>query len=325
MPETTTIRFEDAVHQNKLSQLILEHGVVFSQLKEFTFSYFTGDLSLLVQYLDRFTFPRLSKHAQLANLSGSFTAVFALENNRFIGSAILNHQNIENCIIECFNILPSYRQEGIGQMLLKVIEEMAKKGQYQRLSVLFRTYWKKANIWEQMLVSNHWQSQPPLMYYGIVTNPLLQQQTQWFQKASKNCPYEFLTANAANFHLLKNDLYQGKWQHKIPLALDPFQLPTLLDEQTSFIVKKDGLIIGWMLNHQLRKDLWQITTVFLLPEHRGAGPALFAEFLRRHDNRGQFNFMIQPNNKKMYAFAKRYFVPAGANISEQKKFIKNIK
>lgn len=316
--KNSTIRFEEAQNWKTLSELVLQKGTEFASIGDCQFTYFTSNLTTLCQYLDDWTFPKLSQVALHQGIKNHLTAFFILQQERVAGVAIVHHPRIDHCQLVCFRVVPGYRQLGLGALFLAEIVKVCRRANYQQLKVFWRTYWKFSGIWEKMLTKNAWQTLPSKMYYGVIEKPSLQMESQWYHKANQTNTYTFHKATSTQMAALKSTIQQADWKDFIPEGLNPLQLSDKLDEQASFIAKKGNTLVGWLLTHQLRAKLWQVTTVFILPTERGGGISLFAEFFNRHENRGPFNFMIQPANRKMLAFMKRYFVPAGAQLYEQK-------
>lgn len=290
--------------------------------------YFTGAQAQaqIISLADDWTFPRLSTHPQRQHFREPIIWLAMLHEQKLLAMALLNQASAEMAAIVSFRVHPNYRNQKIGNALLAFCEKAGKEMGLHQLLLNYRTQWKNNAYWEKLLKKNHWQYQAPNMYYAYVYD------AQAIYEGMRL--HDFGTANLQaidenTWQALQETIVQPDWKAELPAALNPLQLADRqLDKQASLLLLDDTQqhIIGWCIIHQMRADIWQVTSLYVKEAHRKSklGLAMVREVAKRHQKRGRVHFMVQPENHKFLAYVRGYMLNWNCKLFRQEVVYKDL-
>ncbi|MEM9849483.1 MAG: GNAT family N-acetyltransferase [Bacteroidota bacterium] len=309
-----------------LAQFLLAHGQSVQRANRVDYVVGRHPKQFILQHVDPWTFPKLSKHPQRNQFSDPLLWVAMLHEERILGFALWNQPTTDTAALISFKINAQFRNQGVGHALLAFCESVARQWNVQELLLNYRTYWKSNAYWEKILQKQQWQYLSPNLYYVQVNDADLLYEKMG-QQVSK-IPI-FQSINEQNWAQLKSTVAQPEWQQAIPNGLHPMQLANRqIDLQISGLLLDETQthIIGWCIAHQLSATTWQVTSLFIKKAYRTSkiGLATIREAAKRHQNRGSVHFVVQAENTKMLAYVKRYMVHWGCDLFSQQVAYKKL-
>lgn len=316
----STIHPHKLQQQERLIQQICSQGYLFLDTEDGEIWIVNAPPAAVVAGMDQLTFPRLSKLLEQRKINGELTVLTIISEQEILALAVLRAHTVQHCEILSFWVHPRWRGQGYDNLLLNQVELLCLKNGLQYMTMDYRTYWQSAKVRSEMLVRKGWSEQETLMYYAITPYQHQSDWEQlfaapWFKRVSIPSSFDIKSATPQRL----TDLI-ASWQktgdlQNVPMALHPTQLLSKLDETASIIAYQKDYPVGWCLVHRLQTHLWQCTTLYVLPEFRSRlGLSIGAEMARRHQCRGNINFMIQPDNRLMLAFSRRHLQATGTTL-----------
>ncbi|MEM8525154.1 MAG: GNAT family N-acetyltransferase [Bacteroidota bacterium] len=308
-------------NNNSLAHYLIQTGRQFSQSAVLSCTFYWGVQSKhnILQHLLPWTFPKLNTHPRLPTFSEQLIWIAVIRANEILGFVLLHPHQVESEILS-FKIHPEYRNQGIAKFLLQQVEQLCRQRQIQSLKILYRTYWENNSYWEKVLQQSVWDNRSILLYYISIDQAVKDQIAQRFQDRNWQPDYDY-QIETFSYDRLFQTMQHSKWQESKQLGLSPLQLPkNQVNFNCSFLVihKESEEIVGWLICHQLQANLLQLTTFYLLPEHRKSGKAVLSKLADRLQNQEiKLNFMVKSENRKIMAFVRRYLLPEGAQCFEQ--------
>ena len=317
-----TISAKKRIRWINMTHLIKQYSEKVTDRGDYSIYKYLGSPDYHVRHVDEWSFPSIKKIIELRRITQPLKSYAILNDQGLVGTSTLLPVKNDQVQMLNFNILPSYRNKGYGKIFLQEIQELCRTEGIKSIFCKSRTYWNHYEHWDALLTSENWKSIHTDMYYVIIDKPHLILESKWYKSAKKDSPFSFHSLDSLEISNLANRYSEMKWTYTIPPGLNPLQLMDRLDMEGSVLVKKNDTIVGWMISHKLKHDVWQATSLYVIPEERGAGLTLLAESFYRHKNRGKIHFMVRPENRKMLLFVQRYLVPNEARIYKKKQFQK---
>ena len=227
------------------------------------FSYqFSDNMTIdwLVKNMPSFLFPDLSK--QQTRITKPFMGILALKGQQPVGLILASAENTQTIYrVHSFLVHPNFHKQGIGNTLLEKLTLIIRQRGGQKIEGTYRGHWKYVPAIKQLLRQHQWtQPQPQL----VLANGKVNDALTFFSKFGKPKPtFSFLP-----FTQLKNSdvdyiLKKQTTTQWFDPDLSPFMAKSSIHLACSFLVKLDGQIIGWIVSHQLSKDLNELTALFI--------------------------------------------------------------
>lgn len=225
----------------------------------------------LVKNMPQFLFPDLSK--QQKRIQKKLVGVIAIQHGQPIGLVLASSESTQTIYrIHSFLVHPSYRQQKIGANIIQQLEKNIRQHGGKKIEGIYRSHWQSVPYIKRILEQQKWSKpQAQLIFVkGKGTHAL----TYFGQSKANINTFSFLPFT----HLKKSDqIYVQKKQqlHKqwFDPDLDPFLETSTIHPTCSFFLKKEDEIIGWIVSHQIKPDLNEITALFIDEEHRSYGLA----------------------------------------------------
>ncbi len=135
---------------------------------------------------------------------------------------------------------------------------------------------------------------------------------RWYQKARMPGGSEIFAwteLTAAELEGLKRSQAERGW---IPPALEPWSCDQNIDTVSSVGMRKDGDVVGWVINHRMRPDLVAFTISHMRPDlaRRGAIFPLYVAALQRLQGTGVLcSFVTDSNFASMQQFVLKHVAP----------------
>lgn len=287
-----------------------------------------GDLTISVQtrkaaevgkIYDRFSYPRLSSAILQYKMIGVVYVVYTKRENNLINCFYFGLlKDKKSLMMVSFWSLghPGYREDlhKSFSFILKNLPVL----KIEKLLISYRSNYKTAEIIESMRQKFQWPEPIITNYFakidqipGILDSPWLKREIPQTISISK--------LNKQNAKDLAKSLQSKEWKNEFPSSLDPFQIRTNIDPHTSFILKENDKIMGWLICHVMGKNKIQVTSLFVkksLPAFMGL--RLIGEMYDGLKNSGRENagiqYLMEATNVRMIAMTKRVLNPLGVKL-----------
>lgn len=215
--------------------------------------------------MPQFLFPDLSK--QQTRIQKPFIGVLAIKNRQPIGLILASSESTQTIYrVHSFLVHPSFRQQRIGRNLVQQLEKNIQQRGAKRIEGMYRSHWQSLPFIQQIIKQQQWTEPKAQLIFanGKVANALA-----YFGKSGyKSNTFSFLPFT----QLEKYDIeyIQKKQTHNqwFDPNLDPFIAQKTIHPECSFLFKKEGEIIGWIVSHHLQADLNEITAFFIDEKYR---------------------------------------------------------
>lgn len=232
------------------------------------FSYQFSDtipINWLIQNMPQFLFPNLSK--QQARIEKPFMGVLAVHNRQPVGLILTTAESTHTIYrIHSFLVQPNFQRQGIGLRLLKTLEKYIRERGGQRVEGSYRNHWKSVAAIKKILKREDWQTPEPQL---IIAKGRVAKVLSYFSKTNQVISgltiLPFTQLKKSDIEYIQKKQATNRW-------FDPDLFP-FMEEQTihlacSFLVKKEGEIIGWLVAHRINARLNEWTALFIDPRFR---------------------------------------------------------
>ena len=228
-------------------------------------------INWLVQQMPQFLFPNLSK--QQARIEKPFCGILATFNKQPIGLILATSETTRTIFrIHSFLVHPQFRRKGIGKKILQNLTTTLQQKGAKQIEGTYKSHWASFPIIENMLENQNWQ-QPQKQL--LILKGTLKQARPYFSAKTNKFTFSFLPftqLKKSDIDYIRNKNEQQLW---FDPALHPFLAANSIHSTCSFIVKDKETIIGWLVAHQIKKDLNELTALFLDPNYRSFKLAYF--------------------------------------------------
>lgn len=214
----------------------------------------------LVKNMPSFLFPDLSK--QQARITKPFMGILALKDQQPVGLILASSENTQTIYrIHSFLVHPNFHKQGIGNTLLEKLTLIVRQRGGQKIEGTFRGHWQYVPAVKQLLTNHQWTKPQPQL---VIANGTVRDALTFFSKFGEPkytfsfLPFTQLKKSDLDYVLKKQTTTQ--W---FDPDLSPLTAQSSIHPACSFLVKREGEIIGWIVSHQLRKDLNELTALFI--------------------------------------------------------------
>jgi len=232
------------------------------------FSYqFSDNMTIdwLVKNMPSFLFPDLSK--QQNRITKPFIGILALKDKHPVGLILASSENTQTIFrIHSFLVHPNFHKRGIGHTLLEKLTLIIRQRGGKKIEGTYRNHWQYVPAIQQLLKKHKWTKPEPQL---VLANGKVSDALTFFSKFGvpkstfSFLPFTQLKKSELDYILEKQTTIQ--W---FDPDLSPFIAQSSIHPTCSFLVKREGEIIGWIVSHQLRKDLNELTALFIDDAYR---------------------------------------------------------
>lgn len=251
------------------------------------------------------TYPPISQRLAVQQLNEPLACSLVIDGNRTVALIVAEIGKKGSALLLSLMVLPSYRGKGLGTRLVKDLEQQLAERGVTTLSVHYRSNWSSLVGLERILQKCGWLEPTPHSLQCRTDIDHISK-APWVNKT--HLPKEFILFPWAD--LSPSDRQHILERKDYPPFLTPFQEEDRISWETSFGLRKEGRVIGWVITHQTKQDTMQYTTIVVEPGHRHAacGLGLLATAIRRQIelNIPYFIFMVNEGNN------------AGLNLSNKR-------
>ena len=225
----------------------------------------------VVQNIEQLTFPPYSKKIRTMPIQEPYAGVWALDGNLMIGIILAETNNRGTSELFSFYVRPKYRNQGIGNKLLTILEETLKKQGVRILRSRYWSDWKSVSVIEKMLKSHDWET--PSVIRRILYTPVTTFKEMYWPKLVLPSDYEIFKWESLT-NKDKEDISNMLNEGKIIEAFNPFQHEKQVFLPVSLGLRVNGKIAGWNLGYALKADTIEHNNLYILEEFRNKGIAL---------------------------------------------------
>ncbi|MBO3462767.1 GNAT family N-acetyltransferase [Aetokthonos hydrillicola Thurmond2011] len=205
------------------------------------------------------TFPLFRSHLQVLEPQGLTVAIGAADLGQPIGLALAEIQSDHHSAkVLSLYVSPERRNAGIGRALLTRLEQVLSQRGCTNVSIVYMTGKPTTSALEHLLQKCHWSTPTPRMLICKSDNRALD--APWLKI------YEHLPPSFAIFPWceLTNDERiaiekQQETNPWIPNELVPFPHEEGMEPLTSFGLRYQGQVVGWLITHRIYPDTIRYT------------------------------------------------------------------
>ena len=225
----------------------------------------TIKIEWLIQNMPQFLFPNLSK--QKNRIDKPFLGVLASYNRQPVG-LILTTSDKTGKIYRIHSLLvhPQFQHKNIGTSLFQKLEKEIKNRKGELLEIVYREHWKSVEYLKKILKKEKWSIPKSQL---LIANGKVDDALMFFSNFGKlNSNYFLLPFT----HLKKSDIENVQQEYNNSYRIDsdlfPFTEPNTIHKECSFLLKKEGLLVGWIVSHRINESLNEITALYIEEPYR---------------------------------------------------------
>lgn len=276
----------------------------------------------VIRIFENVIFPSLRVTGHLEKLPDELWAMVMVNKNEkeLLGTCVFGIHEDRKAKVYGFLIHKKFRKRGYGFSLMKILMSVLKKMSIQKATVDYITFWESNDHWQQILNQTGWSSPHLLHYYVTMPDVKIQFGKSWLTERSIEPPYLVETWNTTSFQQLKEVLHKKEWKGIVRKALDPFQLAPYVVPHCSMLLKKEDVVVGWLICHMLQENVVQGTTLFVHPDKaKGTGLALLGEAFKRRKLGARVVFIVEKENAPMLNLINNYVIGGKAELYEKER------
>ncbi len=219
----------------------------------------------LVKNMPTFLFPDLSK--QQARITKPFIGILALKDQQPVGLILASSENTHTIYrIHSFLVHPNFHQQGIGHTLLEKLSKIIQQRGGKKIEATYRNHWQYVPAIQCLLNKQQWTKPKPQL---VLANGKVSDALSFFSKfGTPKSTFSFLSftqLKISDVDYIQKKQANTQW---FDPDLSPFTAQSSIHPACSFLVKREGEIIGWIVSHQLKKDLNELTALFIDEAYR---------------------------------------------------------
>jgi GNAT superfamily N-acetyltransferase len=214
---------------------------------------------------------------------------------------------------------PAHRGRGLGETLLHRLEELLRDSGKSCVRATYMTGKPGIAAFEHVLQKCAWDLPHTRMVVVRSTIPVIAN-APWMRLIELPEGMEIVAwsdVTEAQRGVLRRSHEETHW---IAEDLIPFDHEENFDPCTSVALCQDGQIVGWVINHQMSRELIRFTCAYMRPELQRLGRIvwLYAESVRRMERHGFHEgiWTIPLKHPRHAAFARRWMAPYATFFGE---------
>lgn len=214
---------------------------------------------------------------------------------------------------------PEHRGRGLGETLLHRFEDLVRVAGKKCLRATYMTGKPGIEAFEHVLQKCAWDAPRTRMIVVKSTIPVIAH-APWMRLTELPEGMEILAwsdVTEADRAALRCSHEETHW---IAEDLIPFDHEENYDPCTSVALRHEGQIVGWVINHQMSRQLIRFTCAYMRPDLQRLGRIvwLYAESVRRMERHGFHEGMwtIPLKHPRHAAFARRWMAPYSTFFGE---------
>lgn len=271
--------------------------------------------------------PNLTAIINRLKIRGYIYSVTAIAGKKLYHSIHIYQKKTD---IECLVLSTwSYKTKGwiidFGSFLQLVQNRIPRFG-IEKISYRVRSYSQYFKAMKYIFKTCGWETDYVLqhLYYMDDLSPLLE--IRWLNRPIiPGCSIVPLTID--NLQVLKSTLEGEEWKSIREGTLYPFGIDHPIEYDFSFILYYNDKMVGWLVSHRMRKDMFQVTSLYVdEPSCGWMGLRMLSEGKRNLDKASKHmdkaSFIVTKKNIKMFTALKKILVPFGLREESLNEFYK---
>lgn len=225
----------------------------------------------VVQNIEHLTFPPFQKKIRSMPIQEPYTGVWALKENKMMGIVLAETNNRGISELFSFFVLPKYRNKGIGNQLLTILQDTLRNKGIKALRSRYWSNWGSIVAVEKMLRSHGWEL--PQVIRTIAHTSINAYPAVNWPRFIFSSDYEIVnwgTITTEDKDHLRTLLANGQ----ISSGFTPFQHEDQIFLPVSLGLRYQGKIVGWNIAYSFNSETLEHNNLFVLPEIRNRGLAL---------------------------------------------------
>jgi GNAT superfamily N-acetyltransferase len=229
----------------------------------------TLDFHLLDLPLDaetaEFSFPEYQDWLRTGGAACDAVVIGLLRDGFTVGLGVARHGGSPHAELLSLYLPPELRGHGVATILLQHLEDALRQRGAQTITATYTSKLPAAPAFERVLARRDW-SQPVVVmqtarlysstlvtaHRGLAPVPL--------PEGIEIFPWKSLTADERrDLEAAREEVTPGLW---------PFEWDAPLEPATSFGLRRDRQVIGWIVSHRVAEDCIRYTSLFVRPQWR---------------------------------------------------------
>ena len=254
-------------------------------------------LDWVIKNMPQFLFPDLAKKKE--RIRKNMIGVIATSDKKPVALMLATDDNTgRNFRIHSFLVHPEHRKVGIGTEMMKNLEQYLSTKGARKVDLYFRAHWPSAFALQQILSQQGWS--PPEEDLIIVrgeaekVNKLFMHDRLQLPDVYRIEPFMQISPSDRRYILGRKQ--KENWYLDY---LDPFVQEKTICDAASLVLRKDGMVVGWVISHLIAPDLNEFTALFIDADNRPYKLAhlLMREAITRQQEAGISRFLITSKSK----------------------------
>lgn len=258
-------------------------------------------------------FPFFRSHLHMIESHRSILAVGVQYQSQPIGLILAEYsQRDRPARIYSLYVEPAHRCRGLGKALITRMEQALSDAGCVEVELTY-TFHLTMPVLERILEQLNWSSGRPFSLRCVVTQRQLIQNVPWLNHA---LPTSFTLFPWSELTLQDRETIDQQRDSVLmyPAELDPFREEDLIEPRSSFGLRYQGQVVGWMITHRIAVDTVRYSVLFVRPDLQSIGRSipLLATAIRRQLEDPQVTkaiFIVLLENAPMVKFVHRRLSP----------------
>jgi uncharacterized protein (TIGR03032 family) len=215
-----------------------------------------------IQQFNTITFPRLDQQAIVKKFNEPLLTILANNVKSYIGAVIIElHPNGVAQLLSWY-VLPSFRDLGIGEQLIKYANKVLVQNQFKQLNVNYRSDWTNVAKIEYIFNKNNFSS-------SLVASSLYKAKLEevagasWIKPKYSNQDIHMFLWNTLTLAERQEILQKQEKTEWYPSNVSPFEHEDKIEHSLSFGLKYEGKVVGWLITYTTNKDILEFSKLFV--------------------------------------------------------------
>jgi GNAT superfamily N-acetyltransferase len=225
----------------------------------------------VIERIEQLTFPPIRKKMQTMPLYEPFTGVWAIKDNKIIGTVLADKNPAGYSELFSFLVVPKHRNKGIGNQLLSLLITSLKNQGISYVQTRYRSDWGSYLAIEKILKTHGWE--PPHLLRIIAEVDIKHfPDSQW---PSIKIPSQYFMFNWGDITAKdRTQIDSMITNQKIPQEFNPYQHKEKICFPISYGLRYQDSLIGWNIAYFLKADTIEYNNLYISENYRKFGYAI---------------------------------------------------
>ncbi|MCH2171887.1 GNAT family N-acetyltransferase [Myxococcota bacterium] len=238
-----------------------------------------------------------------------------------VGLALVENLDGQDPTLRSIYVDPDHRRQNLATKLISSIEEISFSRGWKSIRAVFMEGIEQRTDLRRLIAKQNW-SEPALRHHVIRISLEDIMKSPWMQRRRPLPPdfqvFPWKDLTSEEIDSLQNDHREKAWPDS---QVFPFRYGPKFEPNTSFGVRFQGRVVGWVVNHVYNSNTLRFTCSFLREDLQKLGRLveLYARSVDRMKSSTNFErgiLTVPVEYPAMVAFARRHLMPFADEIRE---------